>query len=143
MKTYFGANCDQNFGRCTLTCHSNFRWFQNVSIDGIVMNRNCYTYPLILPEVTIDDPENEGQVNPKATSLNCLDYDLVYDDAFVKECATTTLHAVFEHHKATLKALDEELAPPPTAPTVNCRELRISKYFDDLCDDDHFIQDCK
>ena len=74
MKTYFGANYDPNFGWCTLTCHSNLCRSQNVSIDGIVMNGNCYTYPLILPEVTIDDPENEGQVNPKATSLNCLDY---------------------------------------------------------------------
>ena len=25
MKTYFGRNGDPNFGRCTLTCHSNRR----------------------------------------------------------------------------------------------------------------------
>ena len=30
MKTYFGANCDPNFGRCTLTCHSNLRRSQNI-----------------------------------------------------------------------------------------------------------------
>jgi len=77
--------------------------------------------------VSIEDPENEGEFNPKATSLNCLDYALVYDDDFIKDCKPATAHAVFEHQKATLKALAEELATPP--PTVNCCELRISKYF--------------
>ena len=105
MKTYFGANCDPNFGRCTLTCHSNLRWSQNISIDGIVMNGNCYTYPLILPDVSIKDPENEGEFNPKATSLNCLDYALVYDDAFIKECNTATKYAVSGHQKQSCKPL--------------------------------------
>ena len=54
MKTYFGANCDSNFGRCTFTCHSNLRPSQNISIDDVVMNGKCYTYPLILPEVSIE-----------------------------------------------------------------------------------------
>ena len=107
MKTYFGAKCDPNFGQCTLMCHSNLRPSQNISINGVVMNGNCYTYPLILPEVSIDDPENEGQVNPKATLLNCLDYALIYDNKFVQDCEQAILHAVAEHRKAALVALEE------------------------------------
>ena len=53
MKTYFGANCDPNFGRWTFTCHSNLRRSKTNSVDGVVMNVICYTYPLILPEVSI------------------------------------------------------------------------------------------
>ena len=60
------------------------------------MNGNCYTYPLIFPKVSINDPENEGQVNPKASSLNYLAYDLVYDDNFIQDCEQATLHAVSE-----------------------------------------------
>ena len=97
MKTYFGANCDPNVGQCILTCQSNLRRSQNISINGIVMDGNCYTYPLILPEVTIKDPEKEGEFNPKATSMNCLDYALVYDDVFIKECDATTKYVVSEH----------------------------------------------
>ena len=70
MKTYFGAKCDQNFGRCTFTCHINCRWSHNISINGIVMNGNCYTYPLILPDVSLE--------SPLATWLNCLDYALIF-----------------------------------------------------------------
>ena len=101
------------------------------------MAGNWYTYPLILPEVSIDDPAYKDNINPKATLLNCLDYALIYDDDFIQDCEIKASHVVSEHLKAALAALDVELAPPTTAPTVNCRELRISKYFDDLCDDDH------
>ena len=46
MKTYVGANCDPNFGRYTLTCHSNLRRSQNISIEGVVMNGHCYNLPI-------------------------------------------------------------------------------------------------
>ena len=35
---------------------------QNIVINGVVMNGNCYTYPLILPEIDFKDPENDGEV---------------------------------------------------------------------------------
>ena len=35
-----------------------------------------------------------------------------------------------------MKALEEELAPPTAYVSINCRKLRILKYFDDLRDDD-------
>ena len=100
------------------------------------MNRNCHTYLLILSKVSIDDPKIEGQINPKATSLNCLDFALIYDDEFSQNCETTTLHAVAEHCKAILAALAQELAPPSKSVAINCRQLQILKYFDYLCDDD-------
>ena len=100
------------------------------------MNGNCYTYPLILPEVSINDPAYEDDINPKATLLNCLDYALICDDNFIEECEQATLHAISIHRKAVLKALEEELALPKPLIAINCRELRISKYFDGLCDDD-------
>ena len=85
MKTYFGANCDPNFGWCTFACYNNLQQSQNISIAGVVMNRNCYTYPLNLTEVSIKDPAYEDQINPKANSLNCLDYALIYDDDFTQD----------------------------------------------------------
>ena len=90
------------------------------------MNGNCYTYLLILPEVSIESPQ--------ATSLHCLDYALIYDDNFVEECEQATVHAISVHRKAAFEALDKELAlqQPPIAD--DCHELRISNYFDDLCD---------
>ena len=100
------------------------------------MNSNCYTYPLIFPEVTIKDPAYEDHINPKATYLNCLDYALIYDEDFIEDYEQATLHVISEHRKAALKVLKEELAPSTASVVLNCRELRISKYFDNLCDDD-------
>ena len=66
------------------------------------MNGNCYTYPLILPEVTIEDPA--------ANSLNCLDYALIYNADFIEDYKQATLHAISEHRKTALKALEKEPA---------------------------------
>ena len=101
MKTYFGPNGDPNFGRCTFTCHNNRHRSENISIDGIVMNGNCYIYPLILPDVSLE--------LKLATSLNCLDYALIYDDAFIEKCDKATVHAISVHRKAALQALEDEL----------------------------------
>ena len=131
MKTYFGKNCDPNFGRCQFTCHSNLRRSQNITIDGVVMNGNCYTYPLILPEVDFLDPVDDNQINPKATSMNCIDYALVYDHDFVKQCDDAVTDAVAVYKKETLQALAVELALPPAA-AISCRQVRISNYFDHL-----------
>ena len=98
------------------------------------MNGNCYTYPLILPKVSTKDPENEGEFNPKATSTNCLDYALIYNDDFIEDCKQATLHAISEHRKTALKTLEEELAPPTASVAMNYHALRISKYFDNLRD---------
>ena len=57
MKKYFGANGDSHFGGCCFTCHHKLSCSQNIVIDDIVMNGNCYTYPFILPDVDIDHPE--------------------------------------------------------------------------------------
>ena len=99
------------------------------------MNGNCYTYPLILPEVKIDDLAYENQINPKANSLNCLDYAL-YDDNLIGDCKQATLHAISEHRKAAFKAFKEELAPPSASVDINYCKFRILKYLDNLCDDD-------
>ena len=123
MKTCFDANCDTNFSQCTLTCHSNLQRSQNTSIDGVVMNSNCYTYLLILLEVSIKDPAYEDHINPKAISLNCLDYALIYDEDFIEDCKQATLHDISKHQKVVLKAFEEELAPPMASVALNCREL--------------------
>ena len=70
------------------------------------MNGNCYTYPLILPEVSIKDPDIENAVHSKATLLNCLDYALIYDDESAKDFEIATLRAIDEHPKAALEALE-------------------------------------
>ena len=129
MKTYFGKNCDPNFGRCQFTCHSNLRRSQNITIDGVVMNGNCYTYPLILPDVEFLDANDD--FNPLATSLNCLDYALVYDDAFRDKCDVAYTDALEVYKKKTLQALAVKLALPPAA-AVACRQARVSAYFDNL-----------
>ena len=122
MKTYFGANCDPNFGRCTFNCHSNRRRSQNISIDGVVLNGNCYTYSFILPEVSIE--------SPLATLLNFLDHALICDDDFIEKCNKATVHVVLVHHKAALQALDNELVLKKPPIDVDCKQLRISKIFD-------------
>ena len=65
------------------------------------MNGNCYTYPLILPEVFIE--------SPLVTLLNCLDYALIFDDAFVEKCDKAMVHAIAVHQKVALQALEDEL----------------------------------
>ena len=65
------------------------------------MNGKCYTYPLILPDVHID--------SPLATSLNCMEQALLYDDDFVDKCNTTTATAVAQHKQTSLLQLDEKL----------------------------------
>ena len=83
------------------------------------MNGNCYTYPLIIPEVSIVDPVYEDHMNPKANSLNCLNYALIYDNDFIEDCEQATLYAISEYQKEALKALKEELAPPTASITLN------------------------
>ena len=117
MKTYFGANCDPNFGRYTFTCHSNLCWSQNITIDGIVMKGNCYTYPLILPEVSIE--------SPLATSLIFLDQALIYDDDFIEKCKIATVYAVSVHRKAALQALEDKLSLQKPPIENDCQQLRI------------------
>ena len=51
IETYFGADDDPNFGCYCLICHHNLRCSHNIVINGAVMNRKCYIYPLILPDV--------------------------------------------------------------------------------------------
>ena len=65
-----------------------------------------------------------------------MNYALIYDDDFIEECIQATYHAISVRRKAALKALEEELAPPKAFIALNCCELGISKYFDDLRDDD-------
>ena len=124
MKTYFGANYDPNFGRCTFTCHNNLRRSQNITIDGIVMNGNFYTYQIILPEVSIK--------YSLATLLNCLDHALIYDDNFIAECKQATVHAVFVHRKAILQALEDKLSLQKPLIEDDCQQLQILKHFDSL-----------
>ena len=124
MKTYFGANGDLNFRRCTFTCHSQRRRSKNINIHGVVMNGNYYTYLLILPEVLIE--------SKLATSLTCLDYALIYDIAFIGKYDKATVHAISAHHKAALKALDNELELQKLPIDVDCKQLQISKHFDSL-----------
>ena len=120
MKTYFGPNGDPNFGRCTLTCHHALRRSQNIVIDGVVMNGNCYTYPLILPDVDIE--------NLQATSFNSQDHAIVYDDKLIEECTTATTDTA-------LSALELELHPKSDCIATKCQQLRISKHFDNIHDD--------
>ena len=87
------------------------------------MNKNCYTYLLILPEVSNKDLENKGEFNPKVTLLNFLDYVLIYDDKFAKDCKTTTLHVVVVHYKGALSTLEHELIPPS-----NCVDIKAVNY---------------
>ena len=124
MKTYFGPNGDPNFGRCTFTCHNNCHRSKNISTDGIVMSVNCYTYPLILPDVHID--------SPLAISLNCMKHASIYDDAFIEKSDKETANAISQHKKAALQELDAELTllHPPVVP--NCKQLQISNHFDYL-----------
>ena len=88
------------------------------------MNGNCYTYPLILPDVSIE--------SRFATLLNCLDYALIYDDAFIEKCNKATVHAISAHRKAALQALEDELELQKPPIDVDCKQLRISKHFDSL-----------
>ena len=95
------------------------------------MNSNCYTYSLILPDVDLVDPDNCNRINPKATSMNCLDYALLYDDDFVKQCDGAVTNALSVQHKESLQALAVELALPPAA-DVSCCQVHISNHFDHL-----------
>ena len=67
-----------------------------------------------------------------ATSLNCLEYALVHDAAFIEKCDTTTVHAISQHRKAVLQELDKELALLKPPDDVDCKQLRISNHFDSL-----------
>ena len=69
------------------------------------MNGNCYTYLLILSEVSINDPAFEDDTNQKEILLHLLDYALINDDDFIEEYKQTTLFAIYVHQKAALKAL--------------------------------------
>ena len=124
MKTYFGPNGDPNFGRCTLTCHHAMRRSQNIVIDGVVMNGNCYTYPLILPDVDIN--------NLQATAFNSLEYTMAHDDDFFVKCATATTDAIDNHRKVAFSDLDIELQAKSTCVAAKCKQLRISQHFDNI-----------
>ena len=88
------------------------------------MNGNCYTYPLILPEVSLE--------SLLATLLNCLDYALIFDDAFIEKYDKATVHNISVHREAALQALDNELEHQKPPIDVDCKQLRISKHFDSL-----------
>ena len=88
------------------------------------MNGNCYTYPLIFPDVSLE--------SKLATSLNCLDYALIRDDAFIEQCDKATVHAISQHRKAALQELDDELHLLRTPVDIDCKQLWISNHFDSL-----------
>ena len=135
MKIYFGTKCDPNFWRCTFTCHSKRRQSENISINDIVMNGNCYTYPLILPEVFIE--------SPLVTLLNCLDYALIYDDAFIKKFDKATVCTISAHCKKALQALEDELELQKPPVDVDWKQLRILKYFDSFSGVDPDLNPCQ
>ena len=99
------------------------------------MNSDCYTYPLILPNVSIE--------SKLATSLNCLDYVLIHDDAFIEQCDKATVHAIPQHRKAALQELDDELHLLKTPIDVDCKQLQISNHFDSLSGVTPVINPCQ
>ena len=60
----------------------------------------------------------------------------MYDDDFIEECEQATVHTISIHRKTALEALGEELVLLKSPVVFDCCELRISKHFDHLCDDD-------
>ena len=69
-----------------------------------------------------------------------MDYTSICDDDFIKEWEQATVYAISVHRKAALKALEEELALPKPPVALDCCELRILKYSDDLCDATPFCE---
>ena len=88
------------------------------------MNGNCYICPIILPDMSFK--------LTLATLLNCLDYALIHNDAFIEKCDKATVHAISAHHKAALQALDNKLQLLKPSIDVDCKQLRIWKHFDSL-----------
>ena len=74
-----------------------------------------------------------------ATLLNCLDYALIHDDAFIEKCDKATVHAVSAHQQAPLQALDDALELQKRPIDIDCKQLRISKHFDFLSGDDPLL----
>ena len=70
--------------------------------------------------------------SPLATSLNCMDHALIFDDDFVEECQTATANAVKQHTESSLQHLDEEIKLFKARVAPICKQLRISNHFDSL-----------
>ena len=104
MKTYFGPNGDPNFGHCTFTYHNNRCQSKNISIGDIVMDDNCYIYPLILPDWWC--------LHWKMWQIYCTCYFRTLQGSITRTWGWTST--------------------TETPVNVNCKQLRISKYFNSL-----------
>lgn len=124
MNMYFGANDDLNFSHIALIYHHILRFSQNITIAGVLMNGNCYTYPLILPDIEFEHPE-ANLSNPKT-------HVLMYDENFIQDLKTATLHAINEYCKARFTGIEKEPKPISSTLQIHCFELRISEHFDDF-----------
>ena len=58
--------------------------------------------PLIIPDVSIEDPDNPGKFNPKATLIHCIGYAKIYDANFYQECEDAAKYAISEQQKEAL-----------------------------------------
>jgi hypothetical protein len=69
-------------GNLTLTCAHKIAPSKNILLYGVVLGGQCYSHPLILPDLPIN--------HPAATSANSMRFALAHDNNFINECA----HAV-------------------------------------------------
>jgi hypothetical protein len=68
-------------GNFTLTCHHRLSRRRNLTIYGVLIGGQCYTHPLILPDVDV--------ANPFATARNSIDCAKRNDPSFATLCANS------------------------------------------------------
>ena len=70
--------------------------------------------------------------SPLATSLNCMKYALIHDDAFIEKCDTATANVISQHKKAALQEFDAELTLLHPSVVPDCKQFHFSNHFHSL-----------
>ena len=106
MRLFFFKDGNPNFRHCTLTCHHQLNTSHNITVDSIIIASNCYTHPLIAPDLPLN--------HLGAISYNSKEYALKHDPEFSQACHVATVQADIDHQETHFAMLEKALVPEPS-----------------------------
>ena len=92
-------------GNFTILCRHKIRRRQDILVHGVIISGQCYTHPLLLPDLPID--------HHMANIYNSSALAIATDPVFARECMVDHVKAIACYHQTAFAVLEHQLASMP------------------------------
>jgi len=92
-------------GNCSFICTHKLRHRQDIVVHGVVISGQCYTHPLLLPDLPLDH---------HMTNLhNSSAFAIANDPVFAHECTVEHVWSIVSYHQTSFTELEQQFAAMP------------------------------